>query len=282
MCDNASDERAAPARRAGLRAFTVAGVSPPISPPISSRPAFTSTVHGGWRWPVCKIVGDALPSESESDESESEPSPASTAVSALTPDLLAGAETLAHDLRVLRRLLVGTPVAVPASLPGPYSSAPSLTLPQLTALDALCSGPTSVTDLADQLAVTHSTITELVRRLELRGLVQRSRDPKDRRVVRVNLTADGRDLIDAVPPEQRLGALLPTWLDASPGERTLMADGIKTLRQRLQQQAQATRVPASARPKKPANVSAHLSGSSAGSPAGGGATSGETDPPREP
>jgi DNA-binding MarR family transcriptional regulator len=55
-------------------------------------------------------------------------------------------------------------------------------------------GPLTMGDLARRVAVTEKTTTGLVDRLERDGLVQRLRDPADRRVVRVKLTARGTRL----------------------------------------------------------------------------------------
>jgi len=56
-------------------------------------------------------------------------------------------------------------------------------------------GELSMTRLADMLDVSLSNATGLVDRMEERGLIERSRVPDDRRVVRVGLSAYGRDLL---------------------------------------------------------------------------------------
>ncbi len=48
--------------------------------------------------------------------------------------------------------------------------------------------------LAEGIEITPAGVTDLVDRLERRGLVRRARDPEDRRAVRVELTAAGRRL----------------------------------------------------------------------------------------
>jgi DNA-binding MarR family transcriptional regulator len=60
------------------------------------------------------------------------------------------------------------------------------TLAQLDAVD-----PVMVTELADFLGVTASTMSLNLKRLEEAGLVRRSRDPADRRVTNVRLTDEG-------------------------------------------------------------------------------------------
>lgn len=56
-------------------------------------------------------------------------------------------------------------------------------------------GELSMTRLAEMLDVSLSNATGLVDRMEERGLIERSRVPDDRRVVRVGLSAHGRDLL---------------------------------------------------------------------------------------
>ena len=60
--------------------------------------------------------------------------------------------------------------------------------------------PVMVGELADYLGVTPSTMSLNLKRLEAGGLVTRSRDPADRRVMNVLLTEEGRAIRDAAPP----------------------------------------------------------------------------------
>jgi DNA-binding MarR family transcriptional regulator len=55
-------------------------------------------------------------------------------------------------------------------------------------------GPLTMGDLARRLAVTEKTITGVIDRLERDRLVQRARDPLDRRVVQVRLAPGGARL----------------------------------------------------------------------------------------
>jgi DNA-binding MarR family transcriptional regulator len=55
-------------------------------------------------------------------------------------------------------------------------------------------GPLTMGDVARRVAVTEKTITGVVDRLERDGLVQRGRDPADRRVVQVRLAPEGEKL----------------------------------------------------------------------------------------
>lgn len=53
------------------------------------------------------------------------------------------------------------------------------------------SGSARVTELAEQLQLAQSTVTELVNRAESAGLVERRQSSKDARVVDVRVTAEG-------------------------------------------------------------------------------------------
>jgi DNA-binding MarR family transcriptional regulator len=70
-------------------------------------------------------------------------------------------------------------------------------------LSALAAEPMRVTDLAVSQALAQPTVTQLVGRLEERGMVARGRHPGDGRVVLVTLTAEGQDALDALREEYR-------------------------------------------------------------------------------
>ena len=77
-------------------------------------------------------------------------------------------------------------------------------------------GPT-VGEVADYLLLRHHSAVGLVDRADAAGIVKRVRDPRDHRVVRLQLTATGRKRIEALSELhqeelQRLGRTLPsTW-----------------------------------------------------------------------
>jgi DNA-binding MarR family transcriptional regulator len=74
-------------------------------------------------------------------------------------------------------------------------------------------GPLTLGELAEAERVQPPTITAAVDRLENQGLVRRRREAADRRVVEVQITAAGRDLLDQARSrksaylEQRLASL---------------------------------------------------------------------------
>jgi DNA-binding MarR family transcriptional regulator len=77
-----------------------------------------------------------------------------------------------------------------------WLSPPGLSLTAAATLTTLeRSGPCRLTALAAAEGVTQPAMTQLVGRLEAGGLVERCADPDDGRVVRVQLTDEGRDLV---------------------------------------------------------------------------------------
>jgi DNA-binding MarR family transcriptional regulator len=74
-------------------------------------------------------------------------------------------------------------------------------------------GPIRVRDLADQLAILHSTASRHVNQLERLGLVRRSDHPHDRRAITVDLTDDGRRLCAALSNAwaESFAAILADW-----------------------------------------------------------------------
>jgi DNA-binding MarR family transcriptional regulator len=57
--------------------------------------------------------------------------------------------------------------------------------------------PLSASEIAERLFVTGASVTSLVDTLEKRGLVRRTRDARDRRLVLVELTSKARPVIDS-------------------------------------------------------------------------------------
>jgi DNA-binding MarR family transcriptional regulator len=83
----------------------------------------------------------------------------------------------------------------------------------LTVLEA--EGAVPMGALAESLDVSQASATGIVDRMEQRGLIVRRRDEDDRRVIRVALTADGRQLLAGAAAERRkrLGILLDELTD---------------------------------------------------------------------
>ncbi|MEO1194390.1 MAG: MarR family transcriptional regulator [Pseudomonadota bacterium] len=89
-------------------------------------------------------------------------------------------------------------------------------------------GVLSMRDLAEQLRIPASTATSLVDRLEKKGLVERSRNAADRRVIQLSLTAEGREALNAVTQEHL--RLCQELLESfGPQEQTVLADLLERL-----------------------------------------------------
>lgn len=75
-----------------------------------------------------------------------------------------------------------------------------LTGPQALILKELRSGSLSAGELAARISLSQGTVTDILNRLEKRGLVKRVRDTEDRRRVLVEVTADALSLLAQSPP----------------------------------------------------------------------------------
>lgn len=91
------------------------------------------------------------------------------------------------------------------------------------------SGPCRLTALAVSEGVTQPAMTQLVGRLADSGLVERSSDPDDGRVVPVQLTAQGRELVSSrrEARARRLSGLLATL---SPADQQALAAALPAMR----------------------------------------------------
>jgi DNA-binding MarR family transcriptional regulator len=107
-------------------------------------------------------------------------------------------------------------------------------------LVTLTDGPRRITELADSEALAQPTVTQLVDKLERRGLVARERSAGDGRVVLVSISADGRQQLEAAREQTR--ALMRATMDELDDDELaeLVAAGetmgrlIETLQQRAQ------------------------------------------------
>ena len=75
-----------------------------------------------------------------------------------------------------------------------------LTGPQIWTIKVVHNhGPINISDIAKRMFLHPTTILGIIDRLEARGLVSRTRSKDDRRVIWVELTPSGRNLVDSVP-----------------------------------------------------------------------------------
>lgn len=90
-------------------------------------------------------------------------------------------------------------------------------------------GPQSMRGLAAAIDASGASTTGIVDRMERRGLVRRQRDAHDRRVVRVELTDQGRGLLSGFAAERR-DALAELLDDLSERELDGLLRGARALR----------------------------------------------------
>jgi DNA-binding MarR family transcriptional regulator len=108
----------------------------------------------------------------------------------------------------------------------PANWAEGLTMPRLRVLFTLGrGGPVPVGQIATGLGISQPSATETLDKLVAKGLVERTADANDRRVVLVGLTDAGREMIDR-PWETRRAVLASALRDASPDERAAIERGL--------------------------------------------------------
>lgn len=94
----------------------------------------------------------------------------------------------------------------------------ALTGPQLWALQILANSPSMrVSELARQMYLSPATVVGILDRLETKGLVTRTRSKEDRRVVNLDLTERGLELVANAPKVAQI--LLVKGLEALSDEQ---------------------------------------------------------------
>ena len=92
--------------------------------------------------------------------------------------------------------------------------------------------PYTLGELAKQMSVSAPTMSNTITVLETRGWVTRERDKNDRRVVYVMLSAQGREMLDAIDhyTAARISEYLAPLTDQ---ERRTLLDGLTLLQERF-------------------------------------------------
>lgn len=127
-------------------------------------------------------------------------------------------------LRSLRRIMRATDVQS-RKLMAEYQ----ITGPQLICLQALLEdGPSTTSALAKLVHLANSTVVGILDRLEAKGRLVRERSTKDRRVVLVYITDEGRDLLSRAPSplQDRLAQGLSGFSDK---EQIAMAQSVERI-----------------------------------------------------
>lgn len=110
----------------------------------------------------------------------------------------AGREAVVEAVLAAARVLVGVSAQSVAEL------ADTVTLPQLRILVMVASrSPSSLRDVADELAVHPSNATRAVERLVTAGLLRRRDDPADRRNLLLELSPRGQELVAGIMEHRR-------------------------------------------------------------------------------
>ena len=91
------------------------------------------------------------------------------------------------------------------------------------------SGPLTVGEQAEHLGLRRNSVSELLQRLEAKGLIARIRDERDERRVLVWLTDSGRDVVSRIGQVLAPDLLAQTMVVLSPEERAIVVRGIELL-----------------------------------------------------
>ncbi|MBS1887001.1 MAG: MarR family transcriptional regulator [Actinobacteria bacterium] len=108
------------------------------------------------------------------------------------------------------------------------SGAHSLSRTEVGVLSTLSDGPRRITELAQTEALAQPTVTQLIDKLEGRGLVARARSGEDARVVLVAATAAGAERLEEVRAEVR-ASMREALADLPDAELTELAHAAETL-----------------------------------------------------
>jgi len=110
-----------------------------------------------------------------------------------------------------------------------------LTVPQMNALEELTrEDGLSLKELSARMALSHSTVSGIVDRLERRELVGREPDQKDRRYSRIFLSEEVREYVRRMRPSRRSGPIPKALEFASAEEKAQILGGVATLRRLLE------------------------------------------------
>ncbi|WP_066257996.1 MarR family winged helix-turn-helix transcriptional regulator [Neobacillus drentensis] len=109
----------------------------------------------------------------------------------------------------------------------------TITPPQFVALQWLFEdGDMTIGELSNKMYLACSTTTDLVDRMEKNLLVERVKNPNDRRVVRIHLLEEGKRIIDEVI-KKRQGYLEEVLVNFSTEEIQLLQKGLTKLHQEM-------------------------------------------------
>lgn len=109
----------------------------------------------------------------------------------------------------------------------------TITPPQFIALQWLFEdGDMTIGDLSNKMYLACSTTTDLIDRMEKNSLVERVKNPNDRRVVRIHLLEEGKRIIDEVIKKRQI-YLEEVLMDFSAEEIQLLQKSLTKLHQEM-------------------------------------------------
>jgi DNA-binding MarR family transcriptional regulator len=141
-------------------------------------------------------------------------------------ELGAQAEQIEHDLGAIRRALRRPLDAEVAK--GELTAPQTLVIREVVRSDGI-----NLRDLSRVVNLAHSTVSGIVDRLEMRGLIERRSDPTDGRFSCIYATAPVRDFIRRRIPKLSRGPLLTALELATPAERKSISAALRRLRELL-------------------------------------------------
>ena len=88
----------------------------------------------------------------------------------------------------------------------------------------------SLKDLSKQIGLAHSTVSGIVDRLEMQGLLARKADTNDGRISLISASKAVRDYMRDTLPGLTIHPLVEALRRAKPAERIQIVEGLRTLR----------------------------------------------------
>ncbi len=144
-------------------------------------------------------------------------------------ELLQSAQAVDRALRLIQREMRRPAESGLARAP--------VTVPQMRALSILTAPENlngmALKDLTRAMALSQSTVSGIVDRLERMKMVKRQVDEHDRRLTRIEAAEEVKTYVQKVVNEQRLGALIQALGKASSEERAFILQALETLERLL-------------------------------------------------